>query len=182
MTNIVRQFNSFSYHDHSLEYCHLTQKLTAAPFSTLVELCTIIFSPKFLRAIINYYVPPQPRHPHLHSLFLEFCPPPYHIPILVPEPTPDPNRHTNMATPQREAYQLPSQRDSSIAGSGAQQQNSTGAAYTPSYGGGVTDSSVSSSVTYVCGECASKVALNLGDAIRCKECGHRVLYKERTKR
>ncbi|ERF75485.1 hypothetical protein EPUS_07017 [Endocarpon pusillum Z07020] len=87
-----------------------------------------------------------------------------------------------MATPQREAYQLPSQRDSSIAGSGAQQQNSTGAAYTPSYGGGVADSLVSSSVTYVCGECASKVALNLGDAIRCKECGHRVLYKERTKR
>ena len=37
-------------------------------------------------------------------------------------------------------------------------------------------------VTYICGECAAKVALNLGDAIRCKECGHRVLYKERTKR
>ncbi len=86
-----------------------------------------------------------------------------------------------MATPQREAYQLPPQRDSSVAGSGTQQQNSTGAAYTPSYGGGALDSPVSS-VTYVCGECASKVALNLGDAIRCKECGHRVLYKERTKR
>ena len=35
---------------------------------------------------------------------------------------------------------------------------------------------------YQCGECASKVQLKKGDPIRCKECGHRVLYKERTKR
>ena len=35
---------------------------------------------------------------------------------------------------------------------------------------------------YLCGECASKVQLKKGDPIRCKECGHRVLYKERTKR
>lgn len=77
-----------------------------------------------------------------------------------------------MASPQREAYQLPSQRDPV--------QQSSATAYTPSYGA-VSDQP-QSSVTYTCGECASKVALNLGDAIRCKECGHRVLYKERTKR
>ncbi|MCJ1356518.1 MAG: DNA-directed RNA polymerase core subunit rpc10 [Icmadophila ericetorum] len=35
---------------------------------------------------------------------------------------------------------------------------------------------------YLCGECNAKVQLRKGDAIRCKECGHRVLYKERTKR
>ena len=35
---------------------------------------------------------------------------------------------------------------------------------------------------YLCGECNNKVALKKGDPIRCKECGHRVLYKERTKR
>ena len=35
---------------------------------------------------------------------------------------------------------------------------------------------------YLCGECNAKVRLRKGDAIRCKECGHRVLYKERTKR
>ncbi|KAL9063598.1 MAG: hypothetical protein Q9161_009391 [Pseudevernia consocians] len=35
---------------------------------------------------------------------------------------------------------------------------------------------------YVCGECNAKVLLKKGDAIRCKECGHRVLNKERTKR
>ena len=35
---------------------------------------------------------------------------------------------------------------------------------------------------YLCGECNAKVRLRKGDAIRCKECGHRVLYKERTHR
>lgn len=35
---------------------------------------------------------------------------------------------------------------------------------------------------YLCGDCNSKVQLKKGDPIRCKECGHRVLYKERTKR
>ena len=38
------------------------------------------------------------------------------------------------------------------------------------------------STQYLCGECNAKVQLKKGDAIRCKECGHRVLYKERTKR
>lgn len=35
---------------------------------------------------------------------------------------------------------------------------------------------------YLCGDCNSKVQLKKGDPIRCKECGHRVLYKERTTR
>ena len=35
---------------------------------------------------------------------------------------------------------------------------------------------------YLCGECNQKVQLKKGDPIRCKDCGHRVLYKERTKR
>jgi DNA-directed RNA polymerase subunit RPC12/RpoP len=34
----------------------------------------------------------------------------------------------------------------------------------------------------MCGDCNAKVPLKRGDPIRCKECGHRVLYKERTKR
>ncbi|KAI9890770.1 MAG: hypothetical protein M1814_003701 [Vezdaea aestivalis] len=38
------------------------------------------------------------------------------------------------------------------------------------------------SVTYLCGDCNAKVALKRGDPVRCKECGHRVLYKQRTKR
>lgn len=36
--------------------------------------------------------------------------------------------------------------------------------------------------TYVCGDCGAKVPIRRGDAIRCKECGYRVLYKERTNR
>ena len=35
---------------------------------------------------------------------------------------------------------------------------------------------------YLCGECSTKVQLQKGDQIRCKDCGHRILYKERTKR
>ncbi|EDN03631.1 hypothetical protein I7I51_05489 [Histoplasma capsulatum] len=45
---------------------------------------------------------------------------------------------------------------------------------------GTTNDAVS--VTYVCGDCNSRVSMKRGDQIRCKECGHRVLYKERTKR
>lgn len=35
---------------------------------------------------------------------------------------------------------------------------------------------------YICSDCAVKMALRKNDPIRCKECGGRVLYKERTKR
>ncbi|CCU77072.1 metallothionein-I gene transcription activator [Blumeria hordei DH14] len=37
-------------------------------------------------------------------------------------------------------------------------------------------------INYLCGDCNAKIPLKRGDPIRCKECGHRVLYKERTKR
>ncbi|KAJ9627860.1 DNA-directed RNA polymerase core subunit rpc10 [Taxawa tesnikishii (nom. ined.)] len=37
-------------------------------------------------------------------------------------------------------------------------------------------------VAYLCGDCDTKVTLKRGDPIRCKDCGHRVLYKERTSR
>lgn len=37
-------------------------------------------------------------------------------------------------------------------------------------------------MNYLCGDCNSKIPLKKGDPVRCKECGHRVLYKERTKR
>lgn len=38
------------------------------------------------------------------------------------------------------------------------------------------------SVKYLCGDCDAEVALKRGDPIRCKECGYRVLYKQRTNR
>jgi DNA-directed RNA polymerases I, II, and III subunit RPABC4 len=37
-------------------------------------------------------------------------------------------------------------------------------------------------VTYLCGDCNSKVSIGKGDPVRCGNCGYRVLYKERTKR
>ena len=38
-------------------------------------------------------------------------------------------------------------------------------------------------VRYICGDCDAKVTLKSGESnVRCKDCGHRVLYKERTNR
>ncbi|KAJ5281008.1 hypothetical protein N7478_006380 [Penicillium angulare] len=68
----------------------------------------------------------------------------------------------------REAYQVPSM--------GTQNAFSTDAGY------GSAMAVDKSSVAYLCGECSARVTLKSGDQIRCKDCGHRVLYKERTKR
>ncbi|PSN72780.1 hypothetical protein BS50DRAFT_568386 [Corynespora cassiicola Philippines] len=40
----------------------------------------------------------------------------------------------------------------------------------------------SRAVHYTCGDCDSVVTLKRGEPIRCRNCGHRVLYKQRTKR
>ncbi|KAK9371168.1 DNA directed RNA polymerase [Lipomyces kononenkoae] len=37
-------------------------------------------------------------------------------------------------------------------------------------------------ITYLCASCAAPNTLNRSDPVRCKECGHRVLYKQRTRR
>ncbi|KAG7191423.1 DNA-directed RNA polymerase core subunit rpc10 [Scheffersomyces spartinae] len=37
-------------------------------------------------------------------------------------------------------------------------------------------------IKYNCAQCGSSFQLSRSDAIRCKECGHRVLYKARTRR
>ncbi|KAK7528581.1 hypothetical protein IWX49DRAFT_567876 [Phyllosticta citricarpa] len=37
-------------------------------------------------------------------------------------------------------------------------------------------------VHYVCGDCDARVTVKRGEQIMCRECGHRVLYKERTNR
>eukprot|EP00450_Noctiluca_scintillans_P039365 CAMPEP_0194478618 /NCGR_PEP_ID=MMETSP0253-20130528/2004_1 /TAXON_ID=2966 /ORGANISM="Noctiluca scintillans" /LENGTH=65 /DNA_ID=CAMNT_0039317731 /DNA_START=66 /DNA_END=263 /DNA_ORIENTATION=+ len=34
-------------------------------------------------------------------------------------------------------------------------------------------------VTYICGNCGCDVELKPTDAVRCRECGHRVLFKKR---
>lgn len=47
---------------------------------------------------------------------------------------------------------------------------------------GFSDDASNKPVHYLCGDCDNKVTLKRGDPIRCKECGYRVLYKQRTNR
>ena len=35
---------------------------------------------------------------------------------------------------------------------------------------------------YICGECHMENEIRQRDAIRCRECGYRIMYKKRTKR
>jgi len=52
----------------------------------------------------------------------------------------------------------------------------------PGQGGNSFNEPTNKPTTYICGDCGAKVPVRRGDAIRCKECGYRVLYKERTNR
>ena len=67
------------------------------------------------------------------------------------------------------------------------QQTFGGAAQGQTFGAGSTFAAVTgdprgASMEYICADCASKVVLKKGEQIRCRECGHRILYKQRTKR
>ncbi|KAI9674712.1 MAG: DNA-directed RNA polymerase core subunit rpc10 [Caeruleum heppii] len=73
----------------------------------------------------------------------------------------------------REQYQIPTATPGFTAGSGGFSSQTEGVSAVDASG---------PAVTYLCGDCNAKVPLKRGDPIRCKECGHRVLYKERTKR
>ncbi|KAJ8110949.1 hypothetical protein ONZ43_g5739 [Nemania bipapillata] len=67
----------------------------------------------------------------------------------------------------REAYQIPtSQGNAPGAGTNLSRTFDTDGA----------------TMNYICGDCGYKFALRRSDTIRCKECGCRILYKERTKR
>jgi DNA-directed RNA polymerase I, II, and III subunit RPABC4 len=85
---------------------------------------------------------------------------------------------SSSSQPQREAYTLPTTSQTTTT----QTTSTTNAYNTFTSGLSAGDSSSGPLTQYLCGECNSKVSLARGDAIRCKECGHRVLYKERTKR
>lgn len=43
-------------------------------------------------------------------------------------------------------------------------------------------SAVPEPVAYICGDCGAEISLRPGDAIQCRECGYRILYKKRTRR
>ena len=76
----------------------------------------------------------------------------------------------------REAYQIPMGGSGSGSGSPAVGQ---GTNYTRAV---IDPASEGASIHYLCGDCGTRFPLRRNDTIRCKECGCRVLYKERTKR
>jgi DNA-directed RNA polymerase I, II, and III subunit RPABC4 len=47
---------------------------------------------------------------------------------------------------------------------------------------GMTADDRARAVEYTCGDCDASVSLKRGEPIRCRSCGHRVLYKQRTNR
>lgn len=76
----------------------------------------------------------------------------------------------------REAYEPPTV----TTGAGSLSQGQPTGSFAITGAGSYEDSS--KPVNYLCGDCDTKVSLKKGDPIRCKECGYRVLYKERTNR
>jgi DNA-directed RNA polymerase subunit RPC12/RpoP len=85
------------------------------------------------------------------------------------------HHHSTTTTMSREQYTPPNLTGNAGSSSGAQ----TGGF---NITGSNTYEDTSKPVQYLCGDCDTKVTLKQGDAIRCKECGYRVLYKERTNR
>ena len=80
----------------------------------------------------------------------------------------------------RETYQPPSLDSSSNPGASGSGGNTSGFQLS---GSGFEDPIQSAKpVQYLCGDCDTKITLKKGDPIRCKECGYRVLYKQRTNR
>ncbi|KAL2153569.1 hypothetical protein VTH82DRAFT_4724 [Thermothelomyces myriococcoides] len=73
----------------------------------------------------------------------------------------------------REEYQVPTASGSPGIGGGGSFGAPAPRDYTAEGGG---------TMYYICGDCAVRVPLEKGAAIRCQKCGARVLYKERTKR
>ncbi|KAF3067132.1 DNA-directed RNA polymerases I, II, and III subunit RPABC4 [Daldinia childiae] len=71
----------------------------------------------------------------------------------------------------REAYQIPSSAGGAATGGAASGTRSS-----------AFDMDGGATMHYICGDCGTKFPLKRNDPIRCKECGCRVLYKERTKR
>ena len=82
----------------------------------------------------------------------------------------------------REQYTPPSLTQPSGGGSNAAGASSSQNAGGFNITGANTFEDVGRPVHYLCGDCDTRVTLKKGDAIRCKECGYRVLYKERTNR
>lgn len=103
---------------------------------------------------------------------------------LPPQPiTQSTNNSILNNTMSREEYQIPTGSGSASVGGGAG-AGAGGSSYNAPAARDYTSSGVDGGGTmyYMCGDCAVRVPLEKGAAIRCQKCGARVLYKERTKR
>ncbi|KAF8520101.1 DNA directed RNA polymerase [Gautieria morchelliformis] len=49
-------------------------------------------------------------------------------------------------------------------------------------GGGSYISPPRQEMEYICADCGAKNEIKTREPIRCRECGHRIMYKKRTKR
>lgn len=86
----------------------------------------------------------------------------------------------------REAYHpptlIPPPQTTTTTSSSSSNITGTGTGTTTTAIPSATIADATRAVQYLCGDCNAKVLLHRGDLVRCKECGHRVLYKERTNR
>ncbi|OTA55601.1 hypothetical protein K449DRAFT_425677 [Hypoxylon sp. EC38] len=80
---------------------------------------------------------------------------------------------------QREAYQIPTSGSQS-ANAGA--SGAASGAHSNAFDEMDMVNASGGTIHYLCGDCGTKFPMKKSDPIRCKECGCRVLYKERTKR
>ncbi|KAI4864168.1 metallothionein-I transcription activator [Hypoxylon rubiginosum] len=76
----------------------------------------------------------------------------------------------------RETYQIPTPSQTANPGS------SSGGGLNPGAQRSPFDADTNTVMQYICGDCGAKCPLRRNELIRCRECGCRVLYKERTKR
>ncbi|KAF6762873.1 DNA directed RNA polymerase, partial [Ephemerocybe angulata] len=61
-------------------------------------------------------------------------------------------------------------------------QQPNGANVNPAQGGGVFMPPPRQEMEYLCADCGAKNEIRAREPIRCKECGHRIMYKKRTSR
>ncbi|KAI1767806.1 DNA directed RNA polymerase [Hypoxylon sp. FL1150] len=75
----------------------------------------------------------------------------------------------------REAYQIPTSSSGGAPGAGGSGLGGQRAPFDAGADANVT-------IKYICGDCGVDCPLRRNEPIRCKDCGCRVLYKERTKK
>jgi DNA-directed RNA polymerase I, II, and III subunit RPABC4 len=98
------------------------------------------------------------------------------------QPTNPSTTQTKPTTMSREQYQPPATGAAGQTDFTAASAGTTGASNTGFQASGSGFEDKARPVHYLCGDCDNRVTLTKNEPIRCKECGYRVLYKERTNR